>query len=184
MMVTGTVKSFNYSKGYGFIRMDSGGRDVFVHLSAVREAGLANLRKGQRIGFEIFDNHGKVAARNLYKNLQAMHCQDGSWSRSRLELAQNARCGMKSGKPEQLAGKRTPIARAALELAIAETVRAADPQCKELIGIIVERIVPTTASGANWALKGIKYGKADRDQCSATISTRLEEWQREFELSD
>jgi CspA family cold shock protein len=170
MMVTGTVKSFNYSKGYGFIRMDSGGRDVFVHLSAVREAGLANLRKGQRIGFEIFDNHGKVAARNLYKNLQAMHCQDGSWSRSRLELAQNARCGMKSGKPEQLAGKRTPIARAALELAIAE--------------IIVERIVPTTASGANWALKGIKYGKADRDQCSATISTRLEEWQREFELSD
>jgi CspA family cold shock protein len=184
MMVTGTVKSFNYSKGYGFIRVDSSGRDVFVHLSAVREAGLANLRKGQRIGFEIFDNQGKVAAKNLCKNRQAMHVSGRKLVSIQDGVSQNARCEMKSGKAEHLTGKRTPIARAALELAIAETVRTADPQCKELIGIIVERIVPTTAGGANWALKGIRYGKADRDLCRAAISTCVEGGQHEFELAD
>src|ERR1700716_2920052 len=56
MMAKGTVKSFNPSKGYGFIRMDLGGKDVFVHLSAVQKAGLKDLRKGQKIGFEIFEN--------------------------------------------------------------------------------------------------------------------------------
>jgi CspA family cold shock protein len=54
-MAKGTVKSFNPSKGYGFIRMDLSGKDVFVHLSAVQKAGLKDLRKGQKIGFEIFE---------------------------------------------------------------------------------------------------------------------------------
>ena len=66
MMATGTVKSFNPAKGYGFIKTDTGGAEVFVHLSAVREAGLADLRKGQKISFEIFDNQGKAAAKNLH----------------------------------------------------------------------------------------------------------------------
>ena len=66
MMVTGTVKSFNPAKGYGFTKADTGGAEVFVHLSAVREAGLADLRKGQKISFEIFDNQGKAAAKNLH----------------------------------------------------------------------------------------------------------------------
>jgi CspA family cold shock protein len=49
MMATGTVKSFSSAKGYGFIKTDTGGVEVFVHLSAIREAGLADLRKGQKI---------------------------------------------------------------------------------------------------------------------------------------
>ena len=65
-MATGIVKSFNPSKGYGFIKTDSGGADVFVHLSAVRKAGLTDLRKGQKISFEIFDNQGKAAARDRH----------------------------------------------------------------------------------------------------------------------
>lgn len=91
---------------------------------------------------------------------------------------------MKWGKAQQSAGKRTPIARAALELAIAEAVREADPECKELVGVVVERIVPTTAGGANWALKGVKYGKADRARCLAAIDGCVKERQGEFELSD
>ena len=63
MMATGTVKSFSPAKGYGFIKTDTGGVEVFVHLSAIREAGLADLRKGQKISFEIFDNQGKAAAK-------------------------------------------------------------------------------------------------------------------------
>ena len=66
MMTTGIVKSFNPAKGYGFIKTDTGGAEVFVHLSAVREAGLADLRKGQKVSFEIFDNQGKAAAKNLH----------------------------------------------------------------------------------------------------------------------
>jgi cold shock protein len=66
MMAIGTVKSFNSAKGYGFIRTDTGGAEVFLHLSAVREAGLPDLRKGQKISFEIFDNQGKAAAKNLH----------------------------------------------------------------------------------------------------------------------
>ena len=66
-MTTGTVKSFNRSKGYGFIKT-VGGADVFVHLSAVRTAGFRDLRKGQKVSFEIFDNQGKAAARNLLMN--------------------------------------------------------------------------------------------------------------------
>ena len=64
-MTTGTVKSFNPSRGYGFIKTE-GGADVFVHLSAVRTAGFRDLRKGQKVSFEIFDNQGKAAAKNLH----------------------------------------------------------------------------------------------------------------------
>jgi cold shock CspA family protein len=185
MSVTGTVKSFNCSKGYGFIRVDSDGREVFVHLSAVREAGLSNLRKGQKLGFEIFDNQGKAAAKNLRINREVTRASEWKLVSSRNGATQkNARCEMKSEKAEQFAGKRTPIARAALELAIANAVREGDPECNGLIGIIIERAVPTAAGDANWALKGIKFGKADRDRCRAAISTCVEEGQREFELTD
>jgi CspA family cold shock protein len=62
-MITGTVKLFHSSKCYNFIRRDTGGRDVFVHHSAVQIAGLTDLRKGQKLSFEIFDNQGKLAAK-------------------------------------------------------------------------------------------------------------------------
>ena len=64
---TGTVKWFNETKGYGFIQPDDGGRDVFVHISAVERAGLRNLVEGQKISYEILTDKrsGKDAAGNL-----------------------------------------------------------------------------------------------------------------------
>ena len=66
-MATGTVKWFNSQKGYGFIQLESGGKDVFVHISAVERAGLSNLREGQKISFdsERDQRSGKEAAINL-----------------------------------------------------------------------------------------------------------------------
>lgn len=52
-MATGTVKWFNTTKGYGFIQPDDGGRDVFVHASAVERSDLGSLNEGQKIGYEI-----------------------------------------------------------------------------------------------------------------------------------
>jgi cold shock protein len=60
MAMTGTVKFFNAERGYGFIKPDDGGRDVFVHITAVERAGLKDLIEGQRITFEIEpDKKGK-----------------------------------------------------------------------------------------------------------------------------
>jgi CspA family cold shock protein len=63
----GTVKWFNTQKGYGFIQPEGGGKDVFVHISAVERAGLRELREGQRVSFEIVTDRktGKSAAENL-----------------------------------------------------------------------------------------------------------------------
>ena len=85
---------------------------------------------------------------------------------------------------EQPAKKRTWIARTALEEALAATVRASDPQCEGLKGIFVERVVPGSPDGANWAVKGIKYGKAERQRCSAAIPKCVEESQHDFEILD
>jgi CspA family cold shock protein len=52
-MATGTVKWFNAEKGYGFIQPDQGGKDVFVHISAVERAGLNSLNEGQKVSYEI-----------------------------------------------------------------------------------------------------------------------------------
>jgi CspA family cold shock protein len=52
-MATGTVKWFNSTKGYGFIQPDDGGKDVFVHISAVERAGFGALNEGQKVGFEL-----------------------------------------------------------------------------------------------------------------------------------
>ena len=65
-MTTGTVKWFNGQKGYGFIAPDGGGKDVFVHISAVQKAGLRSLSEGQKIGFEVEQQqNGRTAAVNL-----------------------------------------------------------------------------------------------------------------------
>ena len=64
-MVTGTVKWFNPTKGYGFIQPSGGGRDVFVHISAVERAGLRSLNEGQTVDYEIESNRGKESATNL-----------------------------------------------------------------------------------------------------------------------
>ena len=64
-MATGTVKWFNPTKGYGFIQPQDGGRDVFVHISAVERAGLSSLNEGQTIEYEIVSNRGKASAENI-----------------------------------------------------------------------------------------------------------------------
>jgi CspA family cold shock protein len=65
-MATGTVKWFNSQKGYGFIQpTGGGGKDVFVHISAVERAGLNSLNEGQQVEYEIEDNRGKSSAVNL-----------------------------------------------------------------------------------------------------------------------
>ena len=66
-MQTGIVKWFNPQKGFGFIQPESGGQDVFVHISAVERAGLRELREGQRVAFEVVVDRktGKSAAENL-----------------------------------------------------------------------------------------------------------------------
>ena len=65
-MPTGTVRWFNMQKGYGFIEPDDGSPDVFVHISAVLDAGLSELREGQALEFDIEPaKDGKTAAANL-----------------------------------------------------------------------------------------------------------------------
>ncbi len=65
VMATGTVKWFNTTKGYGFIQPDDGGKDVFVHISAVERAGLRSLNEGQKVEFQEREERGKVAAVDL-----------------------------------------------------------------------------------------------------------------------
>lgn len=65
-MPTGTVKWFNTAKGYGFIAPDDGGRDVFVHISAVERSGLTGLADNQKVGYELQDGRdGRQMAGNL-----------------------------------------------------------------------------------------------------------------------
>ncbi len=65
-MAIGTVKFFNYDRGYGFISNDEGGADAFVHISAVEAAGLPGLDKEQRVSYELeTDARGKTSAVNL-----------------------------------------------------------------------------------------------------------------------
>jgi CspA family cold shock protein len=59
------VKWFNGQKGYGFIQPDTGGKDVFVHMSAVEKAGLSRLNEGAKVSFEVTANRGKESAENL-----------------------------------------------------------------------------------------------------------------------
>ncbi len=64
-VATGTVKWFNPTKGYGFIQPQSGGKDVFVHISAVERAGLSTLNEGATVDYEIVSDRGKELAGNL-----------------------------------------------------------------------------------------------------------------------
>src|ERR1700674_5155405 len=64
-MAQGTVKWFNATKGYGFIMPQDGGKDVFVHITAVQAAGLKGLNDGQKVNFDIAMERGKAAATNL-----------------------------------------------------------------------------------------------------------------------
>jgi cold shock protein len=64
-MPRGTVKWFNPTKGYGFIQPQTGGKDVFVHISAVEQAGLSSLNEGQSVDYEEISDRGRTSAGNL-----------------------------------------------------------------------------------------------------------------------
>jgi cold shock protein len=66
-MASGTVKWFNVQKGFGFITPNDGGKDAFVHISAVERAGLGTLREGQKVSYELVSDRktGKMSADNL-----------------------------------------------------------------------------------------------------------------------
>ncbi|HEY5082666.1 MAG TPA: cold-shock protein [Bauldia sp.] len=66
-MATGTVKFFNTSKGFGFIEPSDGGKDVFVHISAVERAGMSSLNEGDKVNYEVVTERGKLAASNISK---------------------------------------------------------------------------------------------------------------------
>ena len=83
-MAKGTVKWFNATKGFGFIQPSSGGKDVFVHISAVEKAGLSTLNEGQTVEYEEVANRGKTSAENSNsgitsrptKSSGSMRCSD------------------------------------------------------------------------------------------------------------
>ena len=66
-MTIGTVKWFNFEKGFGFIAPDDGGKDAFVHISAVERSGIGDLREGQKVSYELLTDRksGKMSADNL-----------------------------------------------------------------------------------------------------------------------
>ncbi len=64
-MATGSVKWFNATKGYGFIKPDDSDRDVFVHVSAVQQAGLKVLKDNQKVSYDLEESKGKVSAVNI-----------------------------------------------------------------------------------------------------------------------
>ena len=66
-MTTGKIKWFNPAKGYGFIENGTGGKDVFLHVSALEKAGISTLKEGEEIEFEIGENKGKENAINVKK---------------------------------------------------------------------------------------------------------------------
>ncbi len=64
-MANGTVKWFNSQKGFGFIQPDNGGKDVFVHVSALQAAGMHSLNEGQKVSYDVATERGREAAANL-----------------------------------------------------------------------------------------------------------------------
>ena len=66
-MSNGKIKWFNPTKGYGFIENDAGGKDIFLHVSALEQAGIDTLEEGEAVSFEIGDNRGRENAINIIK---------------------------------------------------------------------------------------------------------------------
>jgi hypothetical protein len=79
---------------------------------------------------------------------------------------------------------RKSVTRTDLEQSLAEAVRTSHPEFETFVGVIVERIVPAGPGATNWAVRGVKFGKADRHRSGRVLSCCVEEAQLEFEISD
>jgi hypothetical protein len=86
-------------------------------------------------------------------------------------------------KGKNTAMNRNPIKSDALQSVITKAVRDSDAQCEAFVGIIIERINPKS-NGANWMLKGVKYGSADRAKCDIVICGVVDQLQQEYVISD
>ena len=80
--------------------------------------------------------------------------------------------------------ERQAMTRTALEQTISERVKNSSAECKAFVGVIIEYVKPKQPGDANWGLRGVRYGKANREACAAALSKLVAEGQLEFELSD
>ena len=87
-----------------------------------------------------------------------------------------------SNSPEPIV--REPIKRAALEAATTAAVKRSNPSCEPFVGILVERVARNSSDEANWAVKGVKFGKSEREQCNSALTVIIERLRREFEIAD
>ena len=177
-MPTGVVKVFHRSRGYGFIRSETGGEDIFVHRRALEAAGIKHLRKGHKVSFDQANDLGRPFATNL--RLETKPETNGasvSFHEAKVETTDAV-----EKKPDNPV--RTTINRIDLEQSLAEAVRSVSPECQAFVGVIIERVAPKTSGAVNWAVKGVRYGKADRDRCEAALGMCLREKQLEYVLSD
>ena len=101
---TGIVKFFNAQKGFGFVVRDDGGEDVFVHISAVEQAGLTGLAEGQPLGFTLVDRGGKVSATDLKIDGEPLPVTDRGPPRDR--DARDSGSGNAGGPQRQLTGEK------------------------------------------------------------------------------
>jgi hypothetical protein len=85
---------------------------------------------------------------------------------------------------DRQADDRNAISRQAMQAAISVAVKKADPDCKPFIGVIVQRTIPKSSLETNWAIRGIKFGRADRNKAKEAVDTIVQRLQREFILND
>lgn len=183
-MARGTVRSFNLVKGYGFIKQDQEGQDVFVHLSQVRASGLSRLRKGQRVSFEMFDNQGRVAARQLQIEWRMPDPLPDRSTRGLIEEDRTVRSPMTRKPLSNSTDDRVPVFRSVLEQSLGDAIRASDPECSGLVGIIVEPAASNATNGANWAVKGVRFGRVDRHRCNAVLTSCVADLRSKFQVSE
>jgi hypothetical protein len=150
---------------------------IFCHSSEVQRSGLLGLRKGQKLIFDIAEDCGKQSGRNL-------RIRNAKTAGERV-ISDPKRIwpGLAAWRQRGIM-KRRPITLEYLQSAIAKAVRETDTECEALIGVFVERIVPASRGDVNWALKGVRYGKAERAKCDAAIAVVVERLQLEYIVSD
>jgi len=184
-MPTGVVKVFHRSKGYGFIRSETGGEDIFVHRRALEAAGIKHLRKGHKVSFDQGNDLGRPFATNLRLETKG----EVNGASVSLHDVQHESTDAPAEKQVETPDRtdvpvRKPIGRVDLEQLLADAVRSIGPEYQGFVGVIIERLAPQKSNGVNWAIKGVRYGKTDRDRCEAALGMSLREKQLEYVLSD